>query len=32
MPVDELSLTIPPPCDESLHDILKANPERAMEN
>ena len=32
MPVDEQSLTIPPPCDVSLHDMLAANPERAKEN
>lgn len=32
MPVDQKSLTVPPPCDTSLHEMLNADIERAMEN
>ena len=32
MPLDEASLTTPPPCNPKLHDMLHAHPERALEN
>ena len=32
MPIDNYSITVPPPCDVRLHDMLIADPDRSIEN